>query len=148
MLLESVRIRIQERIFIDDNACWIWLGPACKDGYGRIPVTVSRGACRNESTHRASYEAFVGPIQPGLTIDHLCRNRICCNPAHLEPVTHRVNSQRGGKSLWTHCKAGHPLSGTNLVTYPNNPRRQRDCRICVNKRARDYSARKRAEKRA
>lgn len=66
--------------------CWPWLGAIAPSGYGRVH---SRWA------HRLSYEFLVGPIPAGLDIDHLCRNRLCVNPAHLEPVTRLVNVRRG-----------------------------------------------------
>jgi len=74
--------------------------------------------------HRASYEAFVGPIPAGLTLDHLCRTPLCVNPWHLEPVTHKENLARGRhpNREKVECRYGHPLDGTT--------RRQRYCRTC------------------
>lgn len=94
--------------------CLIWTGTVCSNGYGAIMIDK-----RKRSAHRYAYELLVGPIPPGLTIDHLCRNPTCVAPTHLEPVTMAENIRRGrspsAKNLIkTHCKRDHPLSGDNL----------------------------------
>jgi len=76
------------RVSIDDNGCWN-SGWSVKQGWTKI---WHRGAM--QYVHRVMYEEDVGPIPDGLEIDHLCRNRACCNPAHLEPVTHSENVAR------------------------------------------------------
>lgn len=76
---------IRARCEITPNGCWEWQG-ARQRGYGRI-----RSGANVLRVHRVTYEAMVGPIPDGLDLDHLCRNRSCCNPAHLEPVTRREN---------------------------------------------------------
>lgn len=96
--------------------------------------------------HRAAYMTFVGPIPHGNVIDHLCMNPLCVNPAHLEPVTQRVNVQRAveagrsnGFGNWSEtdaCKRGHPW--TPESTYITS-RGKRSCRIC--ERARQRAAR-------
>ena len=72
-----------------DSGCWEWLG-TISGGYGMIS---SGGKMR--STHRLAYKLLIGEPPHGMDLDHLCRNQICCNPAHLEPVTHAENVRRG-----------------------------------------------------
>jgi hypothetical protein len=112
-----------------DGGCWTWTASG-SNGYGRFQV--GRGS---RQAHRIAYEALVGPIPAGLQLDHLCRNRGCCNPAHLEPVTQQENIRRGenGKARGiqqrakTTCPAGHPYSGENLLVRCTG---KRACRTC------------------
>lgn len=110
------------------ETCWLWRGTILQGGYGQIKVKK-----RKMQAHRFFYELLVGPIPEGLTIDHLCRVRNCVNPAHLEPVTGRENTLRGNNpaaqnARKTHCKRGHPLSGSNLRSSKDG--RQRRCKTC------------------
>ena len=84
-------------------------------------------------------------IPDGKELDHLCRNRKCVNPKHLESVTHRENILRGETIMAenarkTHCWRGHPLSGKNLKLKPNG---HRQCRACAAMRSRGYKLAKR-----
>lgn len=107
--------------------CWEWTAYKLQ-GYGRFGVGGSyKNGGRILYAHRWSYEQMIGPIPKGLTIDHLCRNRACVNPDHLEPVTAAENTRRGGRSLITHCPKGHPYSGENLMSHPDGSRRCREC---------------------
>lgn len=110
------------------SECWEWPGAKTSAGYGN-----TRSGGKNRLAHRVSYERFVGPIPAGLTLDHLCRNRACINPKHLEPVTMRENNRRGmspagKKSRQTHCLIGHPFDEAN--TYHRPGREGRECRAC------------------
>lgn len=107
----------------DSSACWIW-SHYHSSGYGRF---------MGYRAHRIAYTLARGPIPDGLTLDHLCRTTLCCNPAHLEPVTGSVNSSRGplvqARKAQTHCAHGHEYTPENTVHRYN---RTRECRACRN----------------
>lgn len=75
------------------SPCWLWRGAPISTGYGVIVIDGAR-----KLAHRASLEAEIGPIAHGLTVDHLCRVRLCINPQHLEVVTHAENCRRGARA--------------------------------------------------
>lgn len=113
------------------SGCWMWRPEKNPDRYGYLYVDG-----RLVKAARFSYEMVAGPIPPGLQLDHLCRNRRCVNPAHLEPVTQRENILRGEcmtavNARKTHCLRGHPLSGENLSSYS----RGRTCKACARGKA-------------
>ncbi len=96
---------------IQESGCWEWTGRLNEAGYG----IVSTGLRKRERAHRIVYESNVGPVPVGLELDHLCRNRSCVNPSHMEPVTHKENCLRGkgptsDYAKRTHCKNGHLLT--------------------------------------
>lgn len=80
-------------IFVDENGCWIWGDGTCPRGYCRTRIGGKYG--RKAYVHVLTYLLLVGAIPDGLELDHLCRVNNCCNPAHLEPITHKENVNRG-----------------------------------------------------
>ena len=87
--LDNVRERILAGVKVAEGDCWVWQRGRYTNGYGQIRV-----GGKTRQTHRVAYEIWKGPIPTGLVLDHLCVNRPCCNPEHLEAVTYAVNNQR------------------------------------------------------
>lgn len=106
--------------------CWAWTGALTSRGYGCVGIEGKRYL-----THRATYQLLVGPIEDGLELDHLCENKVCCNPQHTEPVTGVVNTRRARAHTF-YCAQGHPLAGRNVVTRTraHDGYERRICRIC------------------
>ena len=117
--------RILGRCIETGSGCWQYTAARAANGYVRTGGGYA---------HRLTYEFFVAEIPAGLEIDHLCRNRACCNPWHLEPVTHAVNVSRSlaynANATKTHCKRGHAFDEENTYRYS----RGRACRTCVRQR--------------
>lgn len=135
--------RIFSRCKLDEKTgCVEWLG-WCSFRYGRIGIRDKnkyKDKVKKLYIHKYVYEQLIGKVQLGLQLDHLCRNRRCCNVYHLEIVTCRENILRGiglcaVNAQKTHCLNGHVLSGENLYMYPNRIKRM--CRICQRERVRD-----------
>jgi len=125
-----------------DGSCLIWRGTLNLSGYGYMKFEG-----KNWRVHRLVFEQIHGLIPEGLVLDHLCRNRACCNPNHLEIVTVRENLMRGESiqalnARKTHCKAGHLLSGENLSEKNSG---YRGCKICNRAYSRKYREMKHAQ---
>lgn len=114
------------------SGCWVWTGVIDKGGYGRLGGRLA---------HRLTYQAVVGEIPAGLDLDHLCRNRRCVNPSHLEPVSRQTNVDRGSKATQSHCKHGHAFDSANTYIHPRYG--TQECRACRAVRERERVQRKR-----
>lgn len=118
-----------------ETGCMEWSGYRNDKGYGVVRVVPSI-----QLAHRVAWTIANGIIPAGLSLDHLCRNRSCINPAHLEPVTHAENIRRSPyptsqtNKLKTHCQHGHEFTPDNTAMYGRPPARA--CRTCMRGRPR------------
>lgn len=123
--------------------CWEWTAYRDRNGYGRTGYDGKR-----QYVHRVVWKLLVGPQPPGTVTDHICRNRACCNPDHLEQVTPETNARRAVGSVTmqnaakTHCDNGHPFDEDNTYVWADGYRR---CRKCNANAVRRYKARKHPE---
>lgn len=131
----ATRKSLAEYVVDAETGCWVWQRAVNGDGYG---------SCYREgriwAAHRWYYIQFVGPVPSGLELDHLCRNRRCVNPDHLEPVTTRENILRGEgctaqAKRKTHCLRGHEFTRANTMVAKDGGRR---CLTCHNARGRAW----------
>ncbi len=133
--------RVLSNITMEPNSgCWLWLKGHNKKFYGTVG---ENGICKY--VHRVTYEHFVGPIQEGLVLDHKCRVTLCCNPAHLRPMTIYENAALGDPNRWmrerTTCPNGHAYTEDTTIRTERGGRR---CAVCKN----EYRQRKNAKERA
>lgn len=117
------------------DSCWEWAGGKNRQGYGRFTEMFG-----SRLAHRIAWSLLVGPIAPGMTLDHLCRNPGCVRPEHLEQVTPGVNVLRGEgisaqNARKTQCKNGHKFTPENtLISKKSDGREFRVCRTCAHNR--------------
>ena len=128
-----------QKVTVLENGCWQWTAYIGTSGYGQFKDEEGQTLA-----HRWAYKYFTGPIPEGWEIDHLCRNRWCVNPQHLEAVTTQENVLRSDSpcainAKKTHCSQGHPYDSEN--TYEHKGKRY--CRTCVRNRMREVNRRKR-----
>src|SRR5258708_7874151 len=133
---EVVRAAMAAR---ETDGCLLWEGKVNPRGYGYISFMG-----KNRVIHRLVLEMLGRPIPKGMVTDHICRNRLCINPAHLRAVTPKQNTLENSlaptaiNAMKTHCISGHRLSGTNLIERAHG---WRGCRECQRKYDRAYKAR-------
>ena len=129
--------RLMAKVETSPSGCWEWRAAMFANGYGQF-----RHKGQNVKAHRIAYELLVGLIPEGLTIDHLCSNKRCVNPDHLEPVTQLENTRRA-TARKTECASGHPWVEENIYTDRRGWNR---CLVCHRDRSREDARRRRAEK--
>ena len=135
--MSTLEERFWAKVESGPGDCWTWTGSAHK-GYGRFGANG-----RTVKSHRWAYEYMVAEIPEGLVIDHLCLNRSCVNPDHMDPVPQSVNAARsnagpnhhGGR---THCKRGHEFTPKNTG---RDSRGDRYCRTCMRMHYRNWQIR-------
>lgn len=122
-------IPIAERLMnktIKTETCWFWSGQKTHNGYGQFVYREGKNI-KCTMAHRAIYQTFIGPINPGLTLDHLCENKSCVNPKHLEPVTIGENIRRAPRSISKTCMYGHLYKEQSAYYKSKGARR---CHVC------------------
>lgn len=145
---DNPRIDNLSQYEVNESGCWMWTGAVWRNGYGKTSLKIHG----TRLAHRVFYVEHCGPIADGMDLDHACHNadptcpggwgclhRRCCNPEHLDPVTHQVNLQRG-KDARTTCAQGHDL------TKPGAKRPGAGCVECWRRRYREAGARYRAKR--
>ena len=114
------------------TGCWEWTAAISNGGYGVFSFDK-----RPQKAHRVAYLTLVGPIADNFQLDHLCRNRKCVNPSHLEPVSLAINVLRGlkGYELRGVCVNGHDITADDAIYCPTQHPTRRDCAECRRIRA-------------
>ncbi len=114
-------LRFHNKIELGDNGCHEWIAVKNNEGYGQFSING-----KMVLSHRFAYQLYKGQIPKHLQLDHLCHNRVCVNPNHLEAVTQQANIKRGllGKIIHyntkkTHCKRGHEFNKENTYIHKN-----------------------------
>ena len=150
--------RFWERVTLSDppEDCWSWRGYTNPAGYGICSLSSSDGRVKTGYAHRTAYELSYGPIPEGLVIDHLCRNRSCINPTHVEVVTRALNTKRG---YWPNGHPGRPMGSTGGSKSANldythdctkapqyiRPNGRAECQLCHRKSQASYRAKIKAK---
>lgn len=114
-----------------EQPCWQWAGWADEKGYGRMAYEDQRSA----RVHRVTYGLFRGYVLESQVVDHLCRNRLCCNPWHLEAITQSANTQRGARAEGL-CRNGlHSMTDpANVIVRTRDGLPRYECRACKEQR--------------
>lgn len=129
----DVAARFWAKVVEGANGCWVWTS-AIVNGYGQFWDSE-----RHIKAHRWAYEEMVAEVPATISLDHLCRNKCCVNPDHLEPVPSAVNIGRGNprwkqSKARTHCKRGHAYTQANTYDTPQTGRRCRACQAAARRR--------------
>lgn len=140
--MKPLRLSFRDRLatYSGDNYCWLWPQKTGAGGYAYTSVPDgNKPKGKRVSAHRLAWEILRGPIPKGLVLDHLCRNRHCINPAHMEAVTQGENLKRGETRTAenvrkTKCPQGHPYD--IFLTVSGGPARR--CSICIKARKKKY----------
>lgn len=149
MDIENLPERFWEKVVVNEDGCWIWTAAKNGKGYGQFWFNG-----KTVKAHRYSYEHLAGSIPEGHDLDHFRNNEgprqapcstSCCNPAHLEVVTRKVNCRRGRtghkngrlQAAKTHCPQGHEYNEGNTYHYKGRGSSVRQCRACDRFRKRE-----------
>lgn len=140
---KPVAERFMEKVvLIPESTCWYWIGSTIPQGYGYFSHNGKKRVA-----HRVSYELFVGPLDTQKQIDHLCRERGCVNPRHLEPVSAHENVHRSDRTIAsihskkTHCPRGHQYNEENTHRNAKGGRRCRACDRIVHRKGYSHGSR-------
>lgn len=128
MIPQRIRERFWHKVDVQHAwSCWTALTSVGSHGYAQIGWRDETGRARMTLMHRVAYAMSHGPIPRGLVVDHLCHNRTCCNPAHLQLLSNEANSARQVRSYAGKCKHGHAYTPENTYRDGKGYRRCREC---------------------